>query len=113
MAKLSTYAGLLAGIEIGSVKPESSGGTKPVIRIPTVDVAEVRAGLGLSVADFAHRFGLTPASVGNWEAGRSEPYGVARILLAIIAAYPEVVDEVLKAPRTAIADRPGRRHRSR
>ena len=82
------------------------------IRIPTVDVAEVRATLGLSVHDFAHRFGLTPASVSNWEAGHTEPYGVARILLAIIAAHPEVVDEVLKAP-LSIADRPSRRRPSR
>ena len=63
-----------------------------------MDVAEVREGTGLSVEEFARRFGLTPASVRNWEAGASEPYGVAKILLAIIASHPEVVDEVLQAP---------------
>lgn len=68
------------------------------IRIPNVDVVEVREGTGLSVEAFARRFGLTPASVRNWEAGASEPYGVAKILLAIIASHPEVVDEVLRAP---------------
>lgn len=68
------------------------------IRIPEVDVAEVREGTGLSVEDFAARFGLTVASVRNWEAGASQPYGVARILLAIIASHPHVVDEVLRAP---------------
>ena len=55
------------------------------IRLPQVNVEEVRQQTGLSVEDFAQRFGLTPASVKNWEAGHTEPYGVARILLAIIA----------------------------
>ena len=68
------------------------------IRVPQVDVAEVRQQKGLSVEDFAQRFGLTPASVNNWEAGHTEPYGVARILLAIIASHPEVVDDVLRPP---------------
>lgn len=58
----------------------------------------MRQQTGLSVADFAHRFGLNRASVRSWEAGLTEPYGVARILLAIIASYPEVVDEVLRSP---------------
>jgi putative transcriptional regulator len=82
------------------------------VRVPYVDVAEVRAGLGLTIPEFAQRFGLTPASVRNWEAGHTQPYGVARILLAIIAAHPDVVDAVLQAPR-AIEDRPDRKRRSR
>ena len=68
------------------------------IRLPQVNVEEVRQQTGLSVEDFAQRFGLTPASVKNWEAGHTEPYGVARILLAIIASHPEVVDDVLRPP---------------
>ena len=68
------------------------------IRIPQADVGEVRRATGLTVEAFAARFGLTAASVRSWEAGHTEPYGVARILLAIIASHPEVVDEVLRAP---------------
>jgi putative transcriptional regulator len=71
------------------------------IRLPQVDVEEVRRGTGLSVEEFAQRFGLTAASVRNWEQGETEPYGVARILLAIIASHPDVVDEVLRAPANA------------
>jgi putative transcriptional regulator len=70
------------------------------IRIPFVDVEEVRRGTGLSVEDFAKRFGLTAASVRSWEQGVTQPYGVARILLAIIACHPEIVDEVLRSPPT-------------
>ena len=72
------------------------------VRVPEVDVEEVRLGTGLSVEEFAHRFGLTPASVRSWEQGRTQPYGVARIPLAIIAAHPEVVDEVLRSPANLV-----------
>lgn len=48
---------------------------------------------------FAKRFGLTPASVRSWEEGHTHPYGVARILLAVIACHPEIVDDVLRPPR--------------
>jgi putative transcriptional regulator len=68
--------------------------------VPEVNVEEVRRGTCLGVDEFARRFGLTPASVRSWERGQTQPYGVARILLAIIAAHPDVVDEVLRAPKT-------------
>ncbi len=68
------------------------------IRIPTVDPAEVRQSTGLTVEDFASRFGFTISAIKSWESGTTEPYGVARTLLAIIACHPEVVDEVLRHP---------------
>jgi putative transcriptional regulator len=68
-----------------------------------VDVGEVRRNLGLSQEEFARRFGFTVASIRNWEGGCSEPYGVARILIAVIAARPDVVDEVLRDPRSRTA----------
>ena len=74
--------------------------TPKAVRVPEVDVEEVRLGTGLSVEEFARRFGLTPASVRSWEQGQTQLYGVARILLAIIAAHPEAVDDVLRAPAT-------------
>lgn len=71
---------------------------RPPLRIPHVDVRELRETLGLSVPEFAYRFGLTTSSVRNWESGATEPYGVAKILLAIIARHPEWVDEALAPP---------------
>jgi len=69
------------------------------IRVPQVDVGEVRRDLGLTQTQFAARFGFTLSAVRNWEEERSEPYGVAKILLAVIACHPEVVDEVLRVPK--------------
>jgi len=67
------------------------------LRVPTVDAGEVRRGTGLTVEAFARRFGFTVSAIRSWEERRSQPYGVARTLLAIIACHPEVVDGVLHA----------------
>jgi putative transcriptional regulator len=75
------------------------------IRVPQIDIGEVRRDLGLTQAQFATRFGFTLSAVRNWEEERSEPYGVAKILLAVIACHPEVVDDVLRVPKEITHDR--------
>jgi putative transcriptional regulator len=68
----------------------------PVQRAPNVDVRSVRQKLGLSQSQFAARFGFTAATVRNWEQGRTQPEGTARILLAVIAHHPEAVEDALR-----------------
>ncbi len=70
----------------------------PAIRVPQLDVGEVREASGMSQEAFARRFGLRVESVRSWEEGRTRPCTVHRILMAIIASHPEVVDEVLRVP---------------
>ena len=67
-----------------------------VERAPIVDVRSVRRKLGLSQSQFAAQFGFTPATVKNWEQGRTQPDGPARILLAVIAHHPEAVEDALR-----------------
>ena len=67
-----------------------------VQRAPVVDVRSVRQKLGLSQSQFAARFGFTPATVRNWEQGRTQPDGPARVLLAVIAHHPEAVEDALR-----------------
>jgi putative transcriptional regulator len=64
--------------------------------VPTVDVRALRRRLGLSQAAFAARFGFQPATLRNWEQGRTRPDGPARVLLAVIAQHPEAVDDALR-----------------
>ncbi len=68
----------------------------PVKRLPLIDVRSVRQKLGLSQALFAERFGFAPATVRNWEQGRTQPDGPARVLLAVIAHHPEAVEDALR-----------------
>lgn len=69
------------------------------VRVPHVDVRLLRKKMRLSQDEFATKFGFAPASVRNWEQGRRQPEGPARVLLAVIARHPEVVEEVLHASK--------------
>lgn len=66
------------------------------VEIPTIDIRATRKRLGLSQAAFATRFGFQPATLRNWEQGRTRPYGPARVLLAVIARHPEAVEDALR-----------------
>ena len=63
---------------------------------PEVDVREVRTRMGLSQAQFATKFGFPPATLRNWEQGRSRPDAPTRVLLAVIAKHPDAVEDVLR-----------------
>ena len=66
------------------------------VEIPNVDVRALRRKLGLSQSEFAARFGFLPATLKNWEQGRTRPDGPARVLLAVIACHPEAVEDALQ-----------------
>jgi putative transcriptional regulator len=66
------------------------------VHIPaSVDVAAIRAKLGLTQQGFAARFGFSKGAVRDWEQGRKVPEASARILLKVIDRRPDVVLEVL------------------
>lgn len=64
---------------------------------PAIDTRAMRATMGLSQAAFAERFGFSPGAVRDWEQGRKSPDRANRVLLAIVARRPEVVEEALHA----------------
>ena len=66
------------------------------VQVPTIDVRAVRRRLGLSQSEFAAKFGFQPATLRNWEQGRTRPDGPARVLLAVIARHPEAVEDALR-----------------
>lgn len=67
-----------------------------LVQVPNVNVRAVRRRMGLSQAEFATRFGLPPATLRNWEQGRSHPDAPTRVLLAVIAKHPEAVEDILR-----------------
>jgi len=67
-----------------------------LVHLPEVDVRKVRTKMGLSQAQFATKFGFPPATLRNWEQGRSHPDAPTRVLLAVIAKHPEAVEDVLR-----------------
>ncbi len=66
------------------------------VEVPTVDVGAVRKRMGLTQAAFAAKFGFHPATLRNWEQGRTRPDGPARVLLAVIARHPDAVEDALR-----------------
>lgn len=90
--------GIIQGLNeaIAWTRGESTKVRVTLVHIPEVDVRKVRAKMGLSQAEFATKFGLPPATLRNWEQGRSRPDAPTRVLLAVIAKHPEVVEDVLR-----------------
>ena len=66
------------------------------VQVPLIDVRAVRRQLGLSQSEFAAKFGFQPATLKNWEQGRTRPNGPARVLLTVIARHPEAVEDALR-----------------
>jgi len=66
------------------------------ISLPNVDVHEAREKLQLTQQQFATTFGISVATLRNWEQGRRLPTGAAKLLLKIIEKEPNVVKRVLR-----------------
>ena len=91
-------ASIIRGLKeaIAWTKGENDNVRVTLVHVPEVDVRAVRLKMGLSQAHFATRFGLPPATLRNWEQGRSRPDAPTRVLLAVIAKHPEAVEDVLR-----------------
>jgi len=68
-----------------------------------MDVGALRAHFGLSQAKFAALLGISVDTLQNWEQGRREPDGPAKVLLRVAAKHPEAL--------LSIAEPPARRRR--
>ena len=63
-----------------------------VVEVPeAADEAAIRKRLRLSQARFALHFGISPATLRDWEQGRRHPEGPAKVLLRVIDKKPEAV----------------------
>jgi len=65
--------------------------TKWRLVLPMPDVHAIRIKLGMTQEDFAVAFGVSAATIRNWEQGRREAHGPARVLLTIIEHEPQAV----------------------
>ena len=91
-------ARIIEGLEqaIAWTKGENDRVRVTLVDVPEVDVRGVRLKMGLSQSQFATKFGFPPATLRNWEQGRSYPDAPTRVLLAVIAKHPEAVEDVLR-----------------
>ena len=61
---------------------------------PKTDIARLRGRLGLSQSRFAAILGISLDTLQNWEQGRREPTGPARLVLKIALKHPQLLLEV-------------------
>jgi len=89
---------ILAGLQdaLDWVEGRDTESRATVVEVPVVDVRAVRKRLGLSQAAFSAKFGVSPATLRNWEQGRVRPDGPARVLLAVLDHHPEAVEDALR-----------------
>jgi DNA-binding transcriptional regulator YiaG len=75
--------------------------------IPSADVAAIRKKAGLSQSTFADSIGVSEGTIRNWEQGRRQPSGPAKVLLALLARRPNLVAEVYPQPQLRLRWAPG------
>jgi putative transcriptional regulator len=69
------------------------------------DVQKIRANYKLSQKEFASMLGISKDTLQNWEQGRRQPQGPARVLLQVAAKHPDAVWDVVKPKRKLVEKR--------
>lgn len=78
---------------LDSVRQMKSGKAARATAIEVSAATEARNRIGMSQAEFAKMLGVSVRTLQDWEQGRREPSGAAKMLLKIAAQHPDVVRE--------------------
>lgn len=74
-----------------SVKQMRRGQAARVTKVKLTEAAEARASVGMSQQEFAELLGVSARTLQDWEQGRREPTGAARMLLKVAVKHPRVL----------------------
>lgn len=92
--KKAAFNELLSSVrDAGAYLRGSRKGAARVDRVSPKSIAAVRARLGLNQPQFARAIGISVDTLQNWEQGRREPTGPAKVLLKVAEKHPEVILE--------------------
>lgn len=96
-----------------TVKPQADstrvveGEVLTTFRVPisrTVDVKAIRKSLSMTQEEFAESFGLSLASLRNWEQGTRIPERPIALYLRLIEKHPDKVRQEVDAMRSVATD---------
>lgn len=79
----------MKAIRRGEMKPAR------ITRLKAESPQMVRSRLGLSQRQFSRLLGISIDTLQNWEQGRREPTGPAKILLKVASLHPEALLEAV------------------
>ncbi len=74
-----------------SVKQMRRGQAARVTKVEVPAAAQARASVGMSQHEFAELLGVSSRTLQDWEQGRREPTGAARMLLKVAVKHPKVL----------------------
>ena len=83
----SITQGLREAIDLNEGKPIAARTHRP----EEIDVAQLRANLGLTQLEFAAKFCISLGTLRHWERGDRKPHGPALALLHVVAKEPQAV----------------------
>lgn len=69
--------------------------------MPAERIKMIRKKVARTTAQFERRFGISAATISNWEQGRRKPDPAARLLLSVIEMNPEAVENAAQAMASA------------
>ena len=94
--KKDVFEELLASVGQGGQIMRGELKPSRVFSVEEPDARKIRQSYGLSQEKFARLIGISVATLRNWEQGRRNPEGPARVLLRVAARHPEAVLDVVR-----------------
>jgi putative transcriptional regulator len=91
---------IIAGLKdaVRYSRGDPTRGKAYVVRVTDpINVRAIRERLGLSQAQFSHKFGFPLSTLRGWEQGRRCPTGASRNFLLVIEKQPKAVEAALAA----------------
>jgi putative transcriptional regulator len=86
---------LVASVREGGAILRGESAPSRTFEISDIDVKSIRAQYKLSQQEFATLLGISVKTLRNWEQGRRQPEGPARVLLLVAAKHPDAVWDVV------------------
>ena len=86
---------LLLSVKQGGAILRGEMAASRTFTVESQDVQNIRKQYGLSQEAFARLLGISVSTLRNWEQGRRQPEGAARVLLRVAAKHPDAILDVV------------------
>lgn len=87
---------LLKSVQEGARILKGEQSATRTIEVTPQSIKETRQKYNLTQNEFAQLLDVSPRTLQNWEQGRREPEGPAKVLLKVAAVHPEAILDTVK-----------------
>ncbi len=90
------FAELLKSVKEGARILKGEEEPSRIFSVTPVSIKEIRQKYGMTQEQFSQLLGVSLRTFQNWEQGRREPEGPAKVLLQVAAKHPDaILDAIL------------------